>query len=184
LNLGHVALLYIPTLLACLAIPYSGIMSLLPRYRPSAKACLSGCIVFLASTFFAMRAGLEVRLWSYGSFADRSVALIEAIEAYESQHGHPPDFLRKLVPEFIPQIPSPGVPAAAWYRYYTGEAEADRLAGNPWMLRIDVPELFRPHVLTYDPLQARSDQGRSGGGRFVAGWVYEPDDEYEPDEES
>jgi hypothetical protein len=94
----------------------------------------------------------------------RGMALFLATQAYETEHGAPPERLNQLVPEFLPRVPKdpfdgkpfrylpgsvPGLPPKAWAVYSIGEDFTDdggkaQSVGSPRNGRTTNPDLVWP----------------------------------------
>jgi hypothetical protein len=97
----------------------------------------------VATTPLAFHAGSEVRMLGFQRFVERSRPLIAAIRAYDGVHGHPPETLDALVPEFLPEIPETGVGSSPAYGY--ASLVQDEPAGegsDRWMLVEDADEHY------------------------------------------
>ena len=71
--------------------------------------------------------------------------LIHAIVKYEADHGGPPQRLRLLVPKYIGEIPSTGVPGRDRYDYWYNSERPKR-----WALAVKMDGLGFRHM-RYDP---------------------------------
>jgi hypothetical protein len=83
--------------------------------------------------------GTPIRMIGLERMADRSVVLVEAIEAFAHDHGAPPDTLEALVPSYLPAVPSTGMAAAPTYEYSTGNVPCS--GENAWSIWVE-PAVF------------------------------------------
>jgi len=124
----------LPLLLSIPIIPIAVFCCISRRLRRPALRALAACatfaIVFVASICF----GERVRMGGFHALAQRSRPLIEAIQAYEREHGRPPPTLNDLVPNYLPSIPETGMASYPQYRYCVGNE--DSYEGNPWVLEV------------------------------------------------
>ena len=94
----------------------------------------------------------------------RGMALFLAVQAYEAEHGAPPERLNQLVPEYLPRVPNdpfdgkpfrylpgsvPGLPPKAWAVYSIGQDFSDgggkaQSVGSPRNGRTTNPDLVWP----------------------------------------
>jgi len=93
----------------------------------------------LAVVFLAVLCGTAqqtMRTRAFATVPTRMQPLVEAIERYEAITGHPPGDLSCLVPDYLPAIPTTGIPAYPEVRYYRNDSPADDdgFYGNPWSL--------------------------------------------------
>jgi hypothetical protein len=59
----------------------------------------------------------QIYTYAIGKFADRSEALIKAINMYKKKYRHPPEKLKDLVPEFLSDVPNTGFGNHSEYHY-------------------------------------------------------------------
>jgi hypothetical protein len=104
--------------------------------------------------------------------AEQSQPLVDAITAYCTEHGHPPDSLSELVPDHIARIPGTGIGAWPEYQYLAGQ-QATRYDGNEWVLLVTPPNLpMGFDVFMYFPRQNYPREGYGGGIERIGGWGY------------
>jgi hypothetical protein len=123
----------LPLLLAFPALPVSVIVLVFKKVRKAAFIILLASVVYLVVGMPAFRIGRAVRMAGFERQADRGRVLVSAIEAYEKTHGRPPSTLQDLAPDFLPEIPSTGMPTYPDWEYAAGE-EAHKWNDNPWVL--------------------------------------------------
>lgn len=105
----------------------------------------------------------------------RSRPLIQAIRWYDGATGRPPDSLRDLVSDYLPEVPGTGILAYPTYQYESGVQHA--LGGrNPWQLRVSTPIGFmNMDRFVYLPKQNYSEIRFRSGAFQLADWIYLPD---------
>lgn len=139
------------------------------RTRRDASTLLLGCFMYLFCIFFWGRVSAHIRDKALLAFTERSKVLINAIKAYESDHGKPPAELKNLVPQYLPKVPDTGIRAYPKYEYMSGD-QAENIYHNPWVLNLYCGEcLLDFHVLTYRPKQNENSWGRI---RMIGDWEY------------
>lgn len=162
--------LAIPCLLSVPAVPIALLCCVSPRLRNSAFRVLLPCMISAIVLVMSLRIGERIRMSGFLALAQRSAPLVEAIKAYEGEHGHPPPTLNSIVPDFLPSIPETGMGAYPQYRYYI-DTEG-RYHGNPWILEVFTPSGFiNFDSFLYSPKQ---NYGSWCGDPFerVGDWAY------------
>jgi len=103
-------------------------------------------------------------------FVARSQPLVDAIHAYESDHGHPPIRLSELVPHYLPQVPETGVTSLVFGHRYGYHREK-----NGWRI-CNFPETqLYLGTVAYDyqsPSFARMHAELAGIVERSNGWMY------------
>jgi hypothetical protein len=164
--------LVMPMLAALAVLVISPFLLFFRRLRQSAvhSFCIAGvvtlgfCVSFNRDDF--------VRMPAFYRLAKRSVPLVQAIRAYEAQHGQPPPSLAALVPDFLSAVPNTGMGAYPDYKYYTGE-EAARYDGNSWILVIPTSRgVLNWDSFMYFPLQNYPKTGYGGVLERIEDWAY------------
>jgi hypothetical protein len=141
-----------------------------PRLRRYSAAIALGSAAYLAAYVASVRLGDHVRVSAFHRLAEHSKPLVAAVRAFERKHGHPPESLQALVPEFLPAVPSTGMGAYPHYRYLTDATNYD---GNPWVLVVFTP----PGGIAFDqfmyfPLTNYPKRGYGGWLERVGDWAY------------
>jgi len=107
---------------------------------------------------------------AFAKLAARSQPLIAVLRSYEQHHGRPPESLSKLVPEFIPAVPTTGMGAYPNYEYLTPATDYDN---NPWILRVFTPTVgINFDQFLYFPLTNYPSKGYGGVLRRIGDWAY------------
>lgn len=156
-------------LLAMIALPLAliGAVFLDDRPGPRKVAAISSGIVL--GGVFGNWAGGELRMYAFDLAAQRAAPLVTAIEAYERQHGVPPEQLSGLVPEFLDALPDKLPPL----KITVGSAARNRFHGNRWVLTADVPvALLNWDLFVYLPDQNYSDWGQGSTLELLGAWAY------------
>jgi hypothetical protein len=132
-----VALLW---LLAVLCLPAGVIGAVLTKnWRPGVLTLVVG-VAFLLGGSAGHSSGSGERWVAMETIAERSRPIINAIQAYEREHGCPPATLEVLIPKYLRKLPDTGVAAYPGYDY---RADADVIVGqNPWRLSISTSAGF------------------------------------------
>ena len=95
---------------------------------------LVASVAFVFLLAGGIKAGGAARELQFMALANRSEALISAIEAYTFEVGSPPPDLSALVPEYLAEVPTTGMGAYPEYAYHTPGA-----ANNPWSIVVHTP---------------------------------------------
>lgn len=162
-------LFMIAGLLGLLSVP---VLCFVRRLRPLVARTLVASALVVAATILGIPWGHRIRMAAFDSLAERSAPLVQAIRAYEAKHGQPPSDLSKLVPDFLPGIPSTGMAAYPRYDYHVGD-KAARYDENPWVLVVFTPN----GGINFDrfmcfPRQNYPSQGYGGGLQRIRDWAY------------
>lgn len=112
----------------------------------------------------------SIRISAFHQIVQRGMPIVDAIKKYIIEQGHPPATLEDLVPRYLPEIPTTGVPTGSEYMYEVAKKEKS-FYGNPWMLRMVPPQGgFSFEELLYLPLE---DYGTSAcGWGKIANWAH------------
>jgi len=148
-------------------------LTVLSRTRAKGLVLICTGLVFVLTFIVAQRAGHSVRMLGFQDFAARAAPLVAAIREYSQEYGRPPAELERLVPDFLPAIPSTGVGSAPNFRYITGDRALQNYHGNPWVLQLNVPTgMINWDILVYYPLQNYPTAGHGGVFEPVGDWAY------------
>jgi hypothetical protein len=163
-------ILVFPALVAVPAI-FVGLVGLaFQRVRRHSIVLALCSSAYLVAFVFSVRLGASIRIDAFHSLAERSKPLVAAIQSYERKHGHPPDSLKELVPEFIPAVPSTGMGAYPEYRY---SSPATNYEGNPWVITVFTPSGgINFDQFFYFPLTNYPKRGYGGWLERVGDWAY------------
>jgi hypothetical protein len=143
------------------------------RGRMSVASVLVPFVVAL-SGFAGVELAGRVRNAAFDQFARRGASLVDALYAFEREHGRFPAELSELVPGQLSEVPRTGLGAYPAYRYYTNVGyPVTSLRDNPWALMVEVPWFQTQERLVFLP---NGDYHASslGGGRLfpVRDWVH------------
>jgi hypothetical protein len=157
----------------CIAFPFGCSFLFLSKRRvlglKLVLAFLGGWVGTVSAGVFRegiLRGGAE-------RLALRSRPLIEAIRKYESVNARPPEYLEKLTPEFISEIPRTSMSGCPDFSFKTLDETNSAYGLNRWYLRVKCDRgnknydtfLFLPDV--------RYDDVRLGGPwERVQDWAY------------
>lgn len=142
------------------------------RFRPVAIRTLIAAIILAAAVLMGVQWGWHIRMTAFHRLAERSAPLIQAIRAYETQHGSPPRDLAALVPGFLPSVPGTGMAAYPEYSYFVSKDHSER-EGNPWVVIINTPSGgLNFDEFMYFPLQNYPAEGYGGSLQRIRDWAY------------
>jgi hypothetical protein len=135
------------------------------------SAALAVCsVAYLIAFIISFRVADSVRMSAFHQLAERNKPLVTAVRSFERKHGHPPESLRALVPEFLPSVPSTGMGAYPEYNYSTASTNYE---GNPWVLTVFTPqEGINFDQFMYFPLTNYPKTGYGGWLEKVGDWAY------------
>lgn len=137
------------------------------KYRSGAVSWLLCAVVFCVAFIGGLGWGMHIRVTNVERVIERSQSLVDAITAFQAEHGHPPATLDELVPKYIDRIPKTGI--GAWPNFAYRVENPERCHGNEWMLTFTPPNLpmgFRSY--TYLPRRNYTDAGYGS----VGDWGY------------
>jgi hypothetical protein len=130
-------------------------------------------IMLLAGGFFGLVPGSligdHMKEWAFKSFSSRSAQVVRAITNYVSATGKPPPTLKKLVPDYLPTMPSTGMAAGPEYHYEPGPGPCS--LANTWHMVVPVQDFLTVHWLLYCPAQDYALTEASH--RLLGDWLYE-----------
>lgn len=153
-------------------LPAGVLLSFSRRTRLIGLALLVGFAANVAAIHQFGKAGTAYRMNVFRALGERSMPLIDAIKAYEAQHGNPPDTLESLVPEFIEAIPTTGMAAYPEFELLSGE-DAYMWMDNSWIVRIKTssgPVNFDQFM--YFPNQDYPEELASNRFERLGAWAY------------
>ena len=162
--------LVIPLLLALASILFSLPFLFFKTTRRVAVIVLLSGITYLIGAKVCFRIGSHIRMQAFQRLAERSDSLIQAVESYNSTHGHYPESLINLVPECIPAIPNTGMGAYPNYEYRSG---TNTWHENPYVLYVNTPRGgINWDMFLYFPKQNYPEKGFCGALERVGTWAY------------
>lgn len=142
------------------------------RFRPVGIRSLIAAVILLVAVLLGIQWGWHLRMTAFHRLAERSAPLIQAIRAYETQHGSPPRDLAALVPGFLPSIPGTGMAAYPEYGYVVPQDLSEK-EGNPWVIIINTPSGgLNFDEFMYFPLQNYPTEGYGGSLQRIRDWAY------------
>lgn len=157
---------------ALFGMPICFIAGCIPRFRWHAVRGLVCLSVAVACFFAGFSLSLSIRRFALEQVMARAEPLIAAIQMYEAAQGRPPAELVALVPEYLPNIPTPGIGTSPEF-YYRRPAPEDDLEGNAWMLDVMPPVIgigFDRFI--YLPKQNYPHRGWGGVLERMGTWAY------------
>jgi hypothetical protein len=135
------------------------------RYRPGAIRNGAPAVVFVVCFFVGLGWGRSVRHRGLEQLPGRAQPLVDAITAYEAQHGRPPGSLDELVPDYLDHVPGTGV--GVHPRFYYFRVDPGTYRGNMWVLHGPCPSVvFGFDTFTYYPRQNYDQFGLSPIGNW------------------
>lgn len=164
-----IELLALPIFIGMAIFPFSIIALIFSRYRSSAREVAAVCTGIVLGGLLGNLTGSELRMHAFELAAGRAAPLVAAIEAYEQQHGAPPERLSLLVPSFLQSLPDrlPQIEIAV------GDTARERYLGNSWALAAAVPRGFLNwDEFIYLPNQNYPSSGLGGTIEHLGAWGY------------
>ncbi len=159
-------------LMAILVLALSCTGLIFKKTRKSAFIVMCSCLIYIIVGFTMGKTGALVRMNGFKKLAHRSQPLILAIQQYENEHGHPPNDLNDLVPEFFTEIPSTGMGAYPEYQYKL-VCDPNKWDGNPWVLYVYTPSGgINWDMFVYFPKQNYPEYGYGGRFEKIGQWAY------------
>ncbi len=163
------ALAFLPFICATLITPF---LMLKRDIRSSAAFvfCFSAtCTVLLLAGFWL---GIRIRRHAFEDLAIRSEPLLQAIRAYASDNGKPPESLNALVPKYLASVPATGMVAYPTYEFVSG-GRAKEYNENPWALYVPASSgVGNWDSFLYLPRQNYPDEGYGGTLERIGDWAY------------
>jgi hypothetical protein len=157
---------------AFVALPAALIYLCLREHRRKAALAAITCLLFLASCFFGLTWGKQIRMAGMAACAERSKALVDAIKRFERDHAAPPHALADLVPAYLDVVPDTGMKGYPEYNYFVGNEAKGRFVDNPWALSINTYVFMNFDSLIYLPRQNYPESGCGGWLEPVGDWAY------------
>lgn len=166
------AFVVMPLCSAVALVPLSLAGLLIRKLRRLSLTWMVIAAVSLPVLFVGLRCSGRVRMSAFHGLAERSRVLVEAVRRYDADHGRPPASLEALVPRYLPEVPSTGMPAYPEYEYSAGYAPYD-WEGNPWVLYVYTPSGgMNFDVFVYFPLVNYPEEGYGGVFERIGDWAY------------
>lgn len=162
-----------PFVLSVIASPLLLILVFFRKTRPFAIPSVVFSLVSLIAISAGSRLGGNIRMAAFDSLGQKSMGLVQAIEAFKSARGHWPSQLDELVPDFLPAIPSTGMSAYPHFEYHATADTPENHSGNPWVLILQTPMGF-PNWdrFMYFPRQNYPERGYGGRIERLGNWAY------------
>lgn len=130
-------------------------------------------LIWLVTTGVGFRMSREARMAGMAEFVQRSQSLVAAIKQFEQQHERPPETLKELVPDYLPEVLGTGMPVYPEYEYMQGATARERYADNPWVLIVDTPiAILNWDQMFYFPRQNYDELRFNSGLERVGDWAY------------
>jgi len=157
-------LVMLPALASLVVCPFG---LLVRRYRTGAFSWLCCSAAFVGSCIGGIKLGAHIRNEQLLDVTERARPLIDAISAYQADHGRPPATLDELVPKYLDRIPETGIGARPTFHYVTNHPGP--LHGNPWVLGATPPT----PIMGFDSFHYFPRQNYSEAGYVPMGdWGY------------
>lgn len=103
------------------------------NWRPLLLAIVTAGMM-VPSVYPGMAVHLYLHKLAFGSLAERSATLVEAIKRYKRDTGAPPEVLADLVPRYLAEVPHTGM--SAYPEYWYGAAPGYCSDGNAWSVTV------------------------------------------------
>jgi hypothetical protein len=139
------------------------------RHRRRALHNVALAVVFIGCFVGGLVWGRFVRQGELERLPSRAQPLVDAITAYETKNGRPPDSLDELVPDYLSSIPDTGVGYDPRFSYF--KLSPDSYRGNAWGLRGPCPSAMSFDYFSYYPRQNYQELGLSRIGNW--GYFYD-----------
>jgi hypothetical protein len=134
------------------------------RFRRIGLSLLAVCVL-VWPCFRAFGYGWSrLRDQRFHEFAARAQPLVDALYAYERQHGQPATSLSDLIPAILPKVPDTGMGAFPAFNYYQGRELQE---GGRWRLTVPVGAT----AFDWQHLEFRADQKYDVGYQRYGGWI-------------
>jgi hypothetical protein len=160
----------VSAVMALLIIMGSFLASMKPFYRTTARSLLIWSSLYIFLMIITSGAGYTARLYGFHRIARNSAPLVAAINAYNQQHGQPPQNLSDLVPNYLAKVPDTGMGAYPEYLYDRYNANQ---MGDPWQLLILTPFNDRAgNYFLYLPEQNYMEALNGTYYKKIDDWVY------------
>jgi hypothetical protein len=158
-------------LLAFATLLFGPIGLLFRNHRRQAAGYMVVAAVFILSFFGGFRWRMELWRSNITRVAQQGQPLVDAITAYNVEHGRSPGSLEELVPGYIDRIPDTGIGMWPDFQYVVGQP--DKFDGNEWVLLVTPPNLpMGFDQFMYFPRQNYPRVGYGGGIERIGTWGY------------
>jgi hypothetical protein len=150
-----------------------GLLSVVKKdNRARAARILASSVAVIAGTAVGMYLGPIHKMERVRQAAASAMPLVRAIQAFERDHGRPPEGLTELVPRYIAAIPSTGMRGYSEWDYVRGP-DARAYGDNSWVLRVHTggPGINFDQLM-YFPNQQYPEFGHGGWIERVGEWAY------------
>ncbi|MCC7291054.1 MAG: hypothetical protein IT449_03215 [Phycisphaerales bacterium] len=161
----------------CLASPLILLGLSVRRTREGSTTGVLVVAIYLAGYIASGRAQDGVRHRWFELWTRQPHPVIDAIHAYEEEHGEPPESLRDLSPKYIDDSPVGGPGNEPEYFYFVVPPEKSR-NGERWFVLFWFPRNFidRDTLYYYPQLRHPSEPREHLMARFGNwDWVFDPD---------
>jgi hypothetical protein len=139
------------------------------RWRPFFLSFIASSVT-VSSFYLAMYSHGYLRVHAFHLLEARSAVLVNAIQKYEQDLGHPPQALADLVPSYLTEIPRTGMSSYPEYDFARGPGYCRQ--DSAWNISILAGDLLNWDTFFYCP---RGDYPPDVGGNRVApigSWAY------------
>ncbi len=128
------------------------------KYRAGALSWLLCAVTFTAAFVGGLSWRVHIRATNLVRVIERGQPLVDAISAYQTEHGRPPATLDELVPRYIDRLPETGIGMWPEFGYWVGRPGQNH--GNEWVLVVTPPNVpMGFDSMYYYPRQNYSDAG-------------------------
>jgi hypothetical protein len=148
-----------------------GCLLLLPfkEARNGAWSTLGFAFSITIFTFIGANLSEFIRLSAFANLGARTKPVIQAIEKFTHDKGHPPASLEVLVPKYLSTVPHTGIGSYPDYRYSSPSEDGD----SPWQLGVDCSTgILNWDVFFYWPTHNYPTYIYGGYVQPVGEWAY------------
>ncbi len=166
-------IVFVPIVGGALLVGVAGLGLLISRaHRARGAALIAAGVLVVVPYPLAIRAGADLRMAGFESFVERSQPLVQAIRAYDRDHGQPPAALAALVPEYLAAVPGTGIGPSPVYVFESGTPATTRY-GERWVVRVPCSiGLLNWDEIIYYPSGDYPDHVGHGRLERIGDWAY------------
>lgn len=158
---------------AFLAIPVFAILLIMRQTRRWAATLLAAALSLIVGFLSLAKKPADTRTKAFHNLAQRTVPLVLAITAYESDHKKLPASLADLVPDYLPSVPTTQMSVYPEFKYESGSHVGDKWHGNPWVLYVETSRGYcNWDMFIYFPKQNYPEYGYGGKIEKIGAWAY------------
>ncbi len=142
------------------------------KLRCASMAVFIGSGMMVTLSVISLKSADTIRMQGFERLTHEAAPLVEAINAYNKEFGHPPENLEGLHVNY-PQGYTVKGDELPDFEYLPGDLAKDRYHGNPWVLMLETPTgPLRWDQFLYYPLQNYPSLSRGGWVEKIGAWAY------------